>query len=233
MSNRFDDFSRVPRTPTTARPLLGITVLIVEDSRYACEAVRLKCQKCDARIRRAASFKAALRHLSCYRPSVVIADMGLPDGSGVDLIGKLAQTRGRDMVLLGTSANDEAAKAFEQAGADGFLPKPIPSISAFQHAILSHMPPELQPVGLRPVDNEGVTPDKTAYHDDLLHIAKVIKKDPEDVHQYAVHFLAGLARLSNDPELLEHIRTDTQFDRNVVLNMIDQRIQASSPPEAL
>ena len=125
MSNRFDDFSRVPRTPTTARPLLGITVLIVEDSRYACEAVRLMCQKSGARIRRAASFKAALRHLSCYRPSVVIADMGLPDGSGVDLIGKLAQTRGRDMVLLGTSTNDEAAKAFEQAGADGFLPKPV------------------------------------------------------------------------------------------------------------
>ena len=64
------------RPPTSAHPLLGRTVLVVEDSRFACEAMRLLCLRSGARIRRADSLRSAGRHLQAYRPSVVIVDMG-------------------------------------------------------------------------------------------------------------------------------------------------------------
>jgi DNA-binding response OmpR family regulator len=68
------------------QPLAGLTILAVEDSRFASEALRLMCLRSDARLRRADSLEQADRHLSVYRPDVVIVDLGLPDGNGADLI---------------------------------------------------------------------------------------------------------------------------------------------------
>ena len=39
MENDLDSLNLMPKT-TPSRPLLGLTILIVEDSRYSCEAMR-------------------------------------------------------------------------------------------------------------------------------------------------------------------------------------------------
>src|SRR6056297_3042819 len=133
------------RPPTARRPLLRMTILVVEDSRYACEALRLMCLRSGARIRRADCLTSARRHLQVYRPSAVIVDHGLPDGSGLELIAELHAARPRVGILMGMSGDGTGASAAKAAGADGFLDKPIASLATFQHAILEHMPSDLQP----------------------------------------------------------------------------------------
>ena len=76
--------------PTADRPLLGTMILLVEDSRHACEVLRMICQRSGARIRRAESLASAARHLRSYRPRIAVIDLGLPDGSGLDLIETLS-----------------------------------------------------------------------------------------------------------------------------------------------
>jgi DNA-binding response OmpR family regulator len=168
-----DPFSTM-RFPSPARPLLGMTVLLVEDSRYASEAMRLLCMRSGARIRRADCLRSARRHLQVYRPSILIVDMGLPDGSGADLIAEAHQATPRIGTILGISADDTTQPLCEAAGGDGFLIKPLHSLAFFQQEILRHIPQDLQPAGLHLMQDELIHPDTVAYRDDLAHVAELL-----------------------------------------------------------
>ncbi len=190
------------RTPTAARPLLGLTVLVVEDSRFACEAMRLLCLRSGARIRRADCLRSARRHLRVYRPSVAIIDLGLPDGSGADLIAELAAAAPRVPAILGTSGDDFAEDIAIAAGADGFLTKPINSLSGFQELVLSLLPPERQPCGPRSLNDDEVSPDVIAYQDDMAHIAGLLSEGTDGkTIDYVGQFLSGVARIAHDEAL--------------------------------
>lgn len=190
-------------TPTAARPLLGTTVMVVEDSRYASEALRLLCLRSGARIRRADCLKSARKHLQTYRPTVAIVDLGLPDGSGLDLITTLANATQRPLVLLATSGMDraEAEEKSLAAGADGFLPKPIESLAGFQQRILHHLPPEARPEGLRPMSAEVIAPDVFAMEEDLAEAARMLD-DGVTSTDFIGCFLRGVARTGHDAQLM-------------------------------
>ncbi len=204
--NPLEDLLTNP-APTAARPLLGQTVLAVEDSRFACEALRLLCQRSGARIRRADTLEAARRHLRVYRPTVMIVDLGLPDGSGAELIAELVDAVPRVGVILGSSGDPGGEAAAMAAGADGFLAKPLDSLGAFQAAILAHLPDDRQPPAPRAVPSERVAPDTVGFRDDLAHAAQLLS-DENGSHagrdaalSYVTQFLGGVARSAADRDL--------------------------------
>ena len=220
-----DDLSDFVATcgPTPDRPLLGLTVLVVEDSRFACEAMRLLCLRSGARIRRADCLRSARRHLMSYRPTVVIVDLGLPDGSGLDLISEIAAGRPRVPALLATSGDEGAAEAALAAGADAFLPKPVESLSAFQRSVLGALPAAPRPAAPAPVpslpvpsrllapgaappaaqaEDDRVHPDPLALRDDLAHVADLLGDDPQGIAlDYLAQFLSGIALSAHDAPL--------------------------------
>ncbi len=77
-----------------------------------------------ARLRRAdCRMTSARRHMRLYRPSVVIVDIGLPDGSGLDLIREISSANTRVPAIIGTSGDDMMHNAALKAGADTFISK--------------------------------------------------------------------------------------------------------------
>ena len=198
MPNDFADFL-AQRRPTAERPLHGQTVLVVEDSRFACEALRLLCQRSGARIRRADTLRSARRHLQAFRPTIVIVDLGLPDGNGADLIRELDAATPRISAIIGMSGDDGSEQIALEAGADAFLAKPIATIGQFQEVILSTLP--ALPM-LRAVSDDEVTPDRLAVRDDLARVAAVLAETDEPASTaYVAQFLGGLARSAGDAEL--------------------------------
>lgn len=183
------------------RPLMGLTVLVVEDSRYASEAVRLLCLRSGARIRRADCLKSAARHLKTYRPSVVIVDMGLPDGDGADLILQTALSVPHVPVILGMSGDPDMRDKAIQAGADGFLAKPVESLAVFQQTILSILPVSAAQ-RLRALPDDVIRPDASGLRDDLGHAAEILASAQDTAAvDYIARFLAGVARSAHDQAL--------------------------------
>ena len=216
-----DELEDLPplRHPTARRPLLGMTVLAVEDSRFACEALRLMCLHSGARIRRADCLESARRHLKVYRPSVAIIDVGLPDGTGLDLIRDLDQASPRVGVILGTSGDDNAQAEVMGAGADGFLLKPVDDLAAFQQAILRNLPADKQVTGPRALPTQTVDPDPVAYRDDMNHVATILQGNRDGpVLDYVAQFLRGVARAADDRQLVD-----------VVADLTDRRARGLSP----
>lgn len=188
--------------PTAARPLLGLTVLVVEDSRFACEAMRVLCLRSGARIRRADCLRSARRHLQVYRPTVAIVDLGLPDGNGIDLIAEMAYGQPRVEALIATSGDLYLEAEAFAAGADNFLPKPVRSLASFQSLVLAALPKDRQPPSPRQIPDEIIHPDRIAFQDDMVHIAEVLEDQPNDhALDYVTQFLSGVARSAGDTGL--------------------------------
>lgn len=201
--------------PTPQMPLSGQTVLLVEDSRFASEAIRLLCLRSGARVRRADSLRSANRHMRSYSPSVVIVDIGLPDGSGLELISELARTKHRLPAIVATSGDADSEHLAAEAGADGFLHKPVQSIGVFVERVLTALPEDEAPEGPRPVNKAKVEPDRKALREDLEQAARLLSEgDAHGQIGYATQFLASVAHLAGDDaleiaasDLARHIKT--------------------------
>ncbi len=201
-------------------PLQGLTLLVVDDSRFTCDALRLILQRAGARLRRAESLEIARLHLAFQRPDLAIVDLGLPDGRGEDLIAELAA---EGFPVLGLSGDPDGREAALDAGATGFLEKPLGSAAGLVRLIRQLV------TGAGPVEKGEDPPaplgDPLALRDDLARAAALIAA-PGDA-SYARSFLRSLARAAGDAALEDAVRDgQTTFDRARLARMIEDRLDA-------
>lgn len=213
-------------------PLQGVTILAVEDSRYACEALRLMSQRAGARLRRADTLALARAHLRVYRPDVVIIDLGLPDGRGEALIRELAMARLRPLVVLGTSGNPAGRGSALAAGAEGFLDKPLESFAEFCTVLRRFLP------GLAPalVEDAAIHPDPLALQDDLSRAAAALSAGPDAAaRRYLAGFVLGVAHHAHDSALARAATAATTPDSgglDQLRGLIDKRLTIATTATA-
>jgi DNA-binding NarL/FixJ family response regulator len=103
-----------------------IRVLVVEDNPVTLRALCLSIES-DSSLKLAASFdrvKDALQWLKQEEPDVLLTDLGLPDGSGVDIIEDCSRRYPKCEIMVLTVASDEEnVVACIEAGATGYLLK--------------------------------------------------------------------------------------------------------------
>ena len=212
--------------------LTGVTIILVEDSRCASEALRLMAVASGARLRRADTLSSAHRHLNMYRPNAVIVDIGLPDGDGLTLIREISEQIKPCPGLIATSGGDvsEWENAARIAGAGTVLPKPIAGIESFQEAILSVISDgEERRAGWVPPKNVSSKLNDNAMRDDLEHGREMLSRaismsDGKEV-AYCSQFLASVANMSGDRELHDYAARLARGNSSAaMLALLDQRL---------
>jgi two-component system, NarL family, nitrate/nitrite response regulator NarL len=84
-------------------------VLLVDDHPMIAAALEMLLRESDYELLgRARTVAEANRQISKLKPDLVLLDVNLPDGSGLDVLRKLSRSRSRPRVILLTAGMDEA-----------------------------------------------------------------------------------------------------------------------------
>jgi signal transduction histidine kinase/DNA-binding response OmpR family regulator len=118
--------------PTPARtesaPSVPLRLLLVEDHTDTAAMLRRLLLRRGYEVRMAESVGEALKAASDYELDVLVSDIGLPDGTGIDLIQRLAEMKGgltfRGIALSGFGMTEDLERS-RNAGFTEHLTKPV------------------------------------------------------------------------------------------------------------
>lgn len=105
----------------------GSQILIVEDEAQIRRFVRLTLEAEGHTVHEADTYQLGLIEAGTRRPDLLVLDLGLPDGDGVELIRELRQWSAMPVIVLSARSAETSKVAALDAGADDYLLKPFGS----------------------------------------------------------------------------------------------------------
>ena len=101
------------------------TILIVEDDRYIIHFLSISLKEEDYGLWTAKTVKEAVSLFYANRPDLVILDLGLPDGDGMEVIESIREIADTPIIIVSARLDeDEKIRALD-AGADDYVTKPF------------------------------------------------------------------------------------------------------------
>lgn len=102
-----------------------INVLIIEDELAISRFLRTALEADGLRVYEAGTLQRGLLEAATRKPDLVILDLGLPDGDGLDFIRDVRQWSQMPIIVLSARVEEDDKIAALDAGADDYLSKPF------------------------------------------------------------------------------------------------------------
>lgn len=103
----------------------GDLVLVVEDEPQMRKFIRASLSSHGYRILEAERATEALALSTSHKPELVLLDLGLPDGDGIELTKRLREWSNVPIIVISARGLEEDKVAALDAGADDYLTKPF------------------------------------------------------------------------------------------------------------
>jgi two-component system KDP operon response regulator KdpE len=100
-------------------------VLIVEDDRQMRRFLRTTLAALEYRLVEAQTIAEGLAAVTTHNPDVILMDLGLPDGDGIDLTRKIRTWSRTPIIVISARGREEDKVAALDEGADDYLTKPF------------------------------------------------------------------------------------------------------------
>ena len=100
-------------------------VLIIEDEKLIRRFVRASLEEEGCRVYEAGSCTDGLLEAGANKPDLIVLDLGLPDGNGVDFIRDLRAWSDVPILVLSARSNEKDKIQALDVGADDYLTKPF------------------------------------------------------------------------------------------------------------
>jgi len=110
-------------------------ILVVDDEKLISWSLAAMLKKEGYQVETAASGKEALQKFECFKPILVMLDIGLPDVDGLELLKRFkAANEETSIVMMTAYANADSAVQALQDGAEDFFGKPF-NLGAIKHVV--------------------------------------------------------------------------------------------------
>lgn len=110
------------------------TILVVDDHRDTLRSMKLLLTRLGYHVLAAENMTDALRIAADEKFDILLSDIGLPDGSGLELIRRIRETRHVPALALSGFGMDDDLQRSRDAGFSDHLTKPV-SLDRLQSAI--------------------------------------------------------------------------------------------------
>ena len=99
-------------------------VIVVEDEKLIRRFVRAALEDEGCRVVEAGTSAQGLLECATHKPDLVVLDLGLPDGNGIELIGELRHADpGMGILVISAWSTEDAILSALRAGANGYVLK--------------------------------------------------------------------------------------------------------------
>lgn len=101
------------------------SILIVEDDKYIINFITMSLKKAEYRYEAARSVQEAVSLFYANRPDLVILDLGLPDGDGIQVLKTIREQADTPVIVVSARQEEEEKICALDLGADDYVTKPF------------------------------------------------------------------------------------------------------------
>lgn len=173
------------------------TVLIVEDDKYIVNFISMSLKKENYRYYIAKTVEEAVSLFYANQPDLIILDLGLPDGDGMDVIGAVREKSQIPIIVVSARQEEQEKIRALDMGADDYVTKPF-----YMGELLARIR-----VAMRKRVNPGVQVKEEVFCCDYLTVDNEQRKvfiDEEETHLTPIEFKILNLLISNRGKVLTH-----------------------------